>query len=381
MTPRRVHRLMANLTLDKDSGRYRYRNPITGKRYWLGRDRIKAEARARAYNAEVAAILAARDTHTAVPTVNSVIEQYICNVVPGKPWDDGTKKNHLFALALYQREFAGELFGALDRVRLADWISKRSRTGEGFNKHRGRWVDIYRYAISRGLTDYNEAEAVMKRSVSKKIADNRKLRTRLSLGQFRQVHEAAPGWLRIAMEIALVTCQARAEVCAMRKSDLRDGWLYIIRDKVAADSDMAFIRVRETPTIRDIWTRAWEDGLACPCLVHRRPLSMRPQHLKNKAHPFAVEPDFVTRAFGEARDAAGVAAQLSPRQRPTFHEIRALGGRLYRKAGWTRDQVQALMTHADGKTTEIYLTSPEALTDDHYRPVEATMNLKQILEA
>ena len=133
-----------------------------------------------------------------------------------------------------------------------------------------------------------------------------------------------------------------------------------------------------TGQLKEIWQRAWEDGIPCPYLVHYRPRSQRPQHRQNKTHPFAVTADYVTKTFKAIRDETSVYDHLEPRQRPTFHEIRSLGARAYRKLGYGDEYIQALMTHTDQKTTEIYLQNPEALNERHFRPVKAEMKLSQL---
>lgn len=384
MTPRpRKHALPDNLTYDQPSGRFRYRNPETGARTWFGRDRNVAIERARQANEAMRAIRAQRDTAAGLPpTVARVIDLYAVNVIPRKPWDDGTRKNHQFALQLYRREFGGRLFGTVDRVFLADWLERRCTTADAYNKHRARLIDLWRYAIARRWVDFNEAEATMARSGSRKLAANRKVRQRLTTAAYWAIHDHpdTPPWLRIAMEASLVTLQARAEVCGFKRSDTRDGWLYVIRDKVAGDSDMAFIRIQLTPQIEDIWRRAWADDIPSPYLVHYRPASMRPQHQANKPHWTAITPGYLTRAFKAARDATGLFEHLEPRQRPTFHEIRSLGARAYRAMGYPEAYISALMTHTDTKTTEIYLRNPEALRPEHYRQVAAELTLAAVPE-
>ena len=133
-----------------------------------------------------------------------------------------------------------------------------------------------------------------------------------------------------------------------------------------------------TGQLKEIWQRAWEDRIPHPYLVHYRPRSQRPQHRQNKTHPFAVTADYVTKTFKAIRDDTSVDDHLEPRQRPTFHEIRSLGARVYRKLGYGDEYIQALMTHTDQKTTEIYLQNPEALNERHFRPVKAEMKLSQL---
>ncbi len=67
--------------------------------------------------------------------------------------------------------------------------------------------------------------------------------------------------------------------------------------------------------------------------------------------------------------------------RPTFHEIRGLGSRLYEAAGVSQKAIQSLMTHSNPRTTKIYLDGgANALTDDDYVPVAASMRLNEVLK-
>jgi hypothetical protein len=68
-----------------------------------------------------------------------------------------------------------------------------------------------------------------------------------------------------------------------------------------------------------------------------------------------VRPEYLTNAFYDAREASGHYAHLGPEERPTFHEIRGLGARLYRDKGVAATEIQLTLTHADEKTTAIYL--------------------------
>jgi hypothetical protein len=73
-------------------------------------------------------------------------------------------------------------------------------------------------------------------------------------------------------------------------------------------------------------------------------------------------------------------AHLNPAQRPTFHEIRGLGARLYRSRGITESAIQALMTHAHQRATQIYLErGKEALTNEDYVTVSAPLSVRELL--
>ena len=77
---------------------------------------------------------------------------------------------------------------------------------------------------------------------------------------------------------------------------------------------------------------------------------------KERTHHTQVLPEQISRAFAEARNAAGIMGKNAP----TFHEIRSLGGALLREAGWSVEQVQDLMTHTSEAMTEHYLGGHEA---------------------
>lgn len=67
--------------------------------------------------------------------------------------------------------------------------------------------------------------------------------------------------LQVALEQSLVTLQA----------DYRDGYLFVIRDKVSGDAEMAFIKIRLTPELEEIRRRSFKlDDTASPYLMHRK---------------------------------------------------------------------------------------------------------------
>ena len=183
-----------------------------------------------------------------------------------------------------------------------------------------------------------------KRSTS--AATGRKQSERLTLDQYRAIHATAPGWLQVAMDLSLITLQRRGDVVRMRYDDERDGRLEVDQGKTGAA-----LSVEIGAELRAVIKRSRADGVLSPFIVHRR--SQR--RAAGQEHRTQVAEEMVTRAFAEARDSLPELAAMEPERRPTFHEIRALGGRMYEEAGWTRGEIQALMGHADEEMTEHYL--------------------------
>ena len=123
---------------------------------------------------------------------------------------------------------------------------------------------------------------------------------------------------RATHRLDLVTLQARKEICNTRYSDYRDGWLYVIRDKVSGESEMGFIRIAVTPQLDEIRRRSLTDGVLSTYLVHRPPKRQRREWTETKPHWTYVNPSYLSKAFGKAREACGRYASLAPAKRPTF---------------------------------------------------------------
>lgn len=118
------------------------------------------------------------------------------------------------------------------------------------------------------------------------------------------------------------------------------------------------LKIALTPSLSALLARC-RDAVASPYLIHRLPGRARPsdQRAKDRVHHTKVLPEQLSRAFADARDAAGITSEHPP----TFHEIRSLGGALLIEHGWALPQVQALMGHASEAMTQVYL-------DGHQQP-------------
>lgn len=369
---------------DGDRGGFIVQNPVTGKRKRFPPER-EQEARETALllNQYLETRRQKELLDAGKPRLNEVIDDWEREELPRQPWDDSTRATAKWRLERVKRELGKDeaLIEDLNCVAIGDWLARTAPRADPFNKWRRILVLVWGFAVSKGKAPSNEAEKVQRRSTSRKIAENRKRRSQLDIEGFKAIHEKAGELLRLAMELSLVTLQARGEVCRMRHEDFRDGWLYIIRDKVAGDSDMAFIRVAVTPELEALRARALRlDAIASPYLIHRRPERMQRRWLAGKDHWTCVAPGYLTDLFAEARDQVERYAQLPERDRPTFHEIRGLGSRLAKARGMSKEAIQALMTHSNPRTTEIYLEhGREALTDEHFVPVKAPFSVRELL--
>ena len=370
------------MTPDAARGGFVVRNPLNGKRR---RYSAAQEALARETALLLAQLVDVRRQRALMdagkPTVASIVDGWRRDRLPRQPWDASTRRTAEWRLARIDKEFGDRLAHDCDCLFLETWLAKTARRADPFNKWRQLLVLLWRYAVSQKLVPTNEAEKVERRSTSRKIAGNRKTRQQLDVAGFQAIHAAAPAWLRLAMEASLVTLQARREVCGIRHADFRDGFLFIIRDKVAGDSAMAFIKIRLTAELEDLRARARKlDDIVSPYLVHRAPARRQRRWMEGKAHWTAVNEHYLTQAFAAARDSIERYQLVPEKERPSFHEIRGLGARLYEDRGVAKPQIQALMTHSSPRTTEIYLErGAGALSDEDFRSVSAPFTVRDLL--
>lgn len=376
-----------HMTPDGGRGGFFVRNPINGKKK---RFRADQEQEARTLALRLGELLEIRRQRTLLdagrPKIGQYVDTWLKERLPLQPWDESTRKTATWRCERIKREMGERLFEDTDCTWLEDWLSRTAPKADPFNKWRQMLILIWRLAVVRKATQTNEAEKVERRSTSRKIESNRKTRRQLDVEGYKLIYAQGTPVLQLAMDCSLVTLQARREVCNFQHPDFRDGFLFVIRDKTAADSAMAFIKIRLTPELEALQARSRQlvdrkgNAIASPYLIHRRPDRMQRRWTAGKPHWSYVNEDYITQLFADARDKVARFKELPERERPSFHEIRGLGGRLYQAKGVAKEAIQALMTHSSPKTTAIYLErGPQALTNDDFVTVAAPFTVKELL--
>lgn len=373
--------LPAFMTPDGGRGGYFVRNPITKQK-----KRFADEADARAA-AEALGLWVANERKRDIieqgrPTFGPLVDLWMRDELPFKPWGKSTRVNNVAKLRRIQRELKDRVIDKTDCLYFQDYLAGFCKNADAFNKWRYALAMLCAFAVSRKMASTNEAAKVLERSTSKKIDMNRKVRQPLDVPGFHAVHAKAEPWLQLAMELSMLTLQARREVCDMQHQHFRDGHLFVIRQKTAGDSDMAFIKIAMTTELESLRARALRlDNALSPYLIHRRAVRRKAVQGRTLPHWTYIRGDYLTKAFQEARDACGLYADMEPEQRPTFHEVRGLGSRIAKAHGVSKAEIQALMTHSNPRTTAIYLEGGlAALSDGDYVSVTAPLTLAQMLQ-
>lgn len=375
-------------------------NPVTGKKTRTPDEslaRRTAEALAQHYADE-------RQREGSLPasiralTVARLVERYIAEQVPHKGWKPGTRRNNLCRLNRIKAELGNRFISETNRVDLAEWLNGICNDGaETFNKYRHTLKLLWAFAESENLASTNEADMMLERSMSKNLVANRVKRATLDIKGFWAIHEQAPDWLKLAMELSLITLQSRNEVCNMEHVHFKaDGRVYVVREKVSSLSDAGFVKIKVSPELLQLKKRSYMlDAFSArspyggpPNLVHRKPFKRFARQAfyaqlaetgKEPKHWTYVVPHYLSQQFRKARDKTGLWAHLPPLERPGFHRIRKLASQLLEAQGAAEGEIQALMTHSNPKTTQIYTErGREALTDDDFRAVDVTLSMKDL---
>lgn len=348
---------------------YYYRHPITGHRTSFGYDRTESVKAAKQLNqilgAESDLIAKVQTGHPDLVTVGDYFLHYKTQVLPtrrinGHPLSPEYLQETKRVLARIEEGIGSKrAIVGVTQTELAAYLNKLS-SSEVYNQHRKRMVQVWAYAVSDGIVPENLPEKIIKRD-----KDVRQ-RERLTLAGYKAIYGQATPAIRHAMELSLNALQRRADIQKWQFKDQAEGFAYIIQSKTRKHGKCAYLRIPLTlpvvysetgaKTLADIIAKC-RDNLACPHLIHHKPKRVRPS--KEKKHAFQLSRKEISDGFREARDASGMFDGMEPAQRPSFHELLALGEHLREKQGWTPSEIQVLRGHTNERTTKIYLEGHE----------------------
>ncbi|MFL1405425.1 phage integrase Arm DNA-binding domain-containing protein [Marinobacter sp. M1N3S26] len=364
--------LPANLYTNKVNGvtYYKYRHPETGVHHGMGASKSEACAAARQLNGILLkdSDLVGQVMGTAEQNINHLIKRFKEEHLPTKKLAASTLQTTNYRLGRIGRDIGDRQIDQVDVQAIAEYLDDNFER-DSYVKHRAMLIELFRFAMMKGLYPAewgNPAETTYAKT------DYGKDRRRMTLEQFRKIHAVAPAWLQIAMEIALITLQGRAEVISMKFDQYQDKTIRVVRQKTSKH-EHSHLEIY-CPELEDIIKRARKSGVASPYIVHRFP--KRKKDAEGREHWTQLTPNHFTEQFRKYRDKSKAFDHLPREQRPTFHEIRALGSWLYKQAGYDNETyIQPLMAHADGKMTEHYQKGHQR----EWVRVEAGLEIKSII--
>jgi integrase len=359
MAPRQKARrpsvLPMNLYQNHAGKTYRYKHPLTGKFHGMGNDKAKAVAAAKQLNRMLMPDNELVNAVLGSVTVNEHIEWMRHHIIPDREYSQNT-------LSLTQTRYRN-LITAFGNKSLADVTVQQvselieNTTPRVANQIRQVAIDVFNVAMSRGLCDRNPAQSTLKRK-------QKTQRKRLTEKEFIAIHNQAPKWLQKAMDMAYLTLQRRSDIVALKFSDITDGHLYVIQQKTQK-YDTGYLKIKLSLPLLEL-IESCQDKTNSPFIIHRKP--NRIVKRENLEHWTQIMPATVSREFKKVRDDLTIFKKVPMGERPTFHEIRALGIKAMKDIG---ENPQQLAGHSSEGMTRNYDSG-----HDEVRWVETGSSLK-----
>lgn len=347
----------ANLHAHTDSktGRvyYSYRHPDTGKRHGMGTDKHAAMAAARELNNRLQGESPLVAQVMSDMTITRAIPLFERDYLADRELAEKTRYLYAITARKFARSVPDRSVRSTTVKVLADFLD--TLPNRASNLYRNTLIHFYRFCCAKGWIDWNPAEATLKKQETVK-------RQRLTLAQYQQIWFKASLPIRDAMDLSLKTLQARAEISAMKFEHYNRTTrkLRIIRRKTHKASlarmqrglpASAFIEILADDELHELIERCRNDVVSAYMVHHTRK--------KSDVRGRGLSPEALSRGFQSAREKAGIFSDLLPEQRPTFHEIRALGAHLLRKKGVSETVIQQLLGHTSKAMTWKYLEGHE----------------------
>lgn len=333
----------------RPDGYFYYRDPTKKKNNikGLGRDRAKAFQGARAANAT----LAARTKSSLVAWVSGIeddtVTVWMGKYIPlwkaeEKPKPASIAKAEGYINRFKESDFAHLHVRDVTTKHIAEYLDKIRHDSVALNM-RTRLLDIFRLAETKGLIETGKNPVTATTPRGYEVA-----RERLSLEQFLAIREKVIPWVANGMNLALLTGQRIGDIVNMKFTDYKDGWLYIEQEKtgIKLRQEGRIYLAAAGMTIEDA-IKQCRNRVVSHYMVH---------HTRSGGNYKAgdqVSQDGLSEAFTAARDECGIVATQEGKTPPTFHEIRSLAERLYKKE-YGKDFAQAIMGHKHAKTTAEY---------------------------
>jgi integrase len=333
--------------LHEHGGYYKYRNPQTGKYHGMGSDRKKAIAAARKLNAM---LMPTNDLVSRVVSDNAhlfgeILTRYRQEYLPTKKLKPKTLEETIYRLNRLERDLKDKPVQEMSVKFVADYLDQGFKNN-AYIKFRGLLSEVFKFGITKGLTDDNPIQNTLAKAAEEKA------RRPLSMEWYTAIYAQAPEWLQVAMDFALISLQRRGDICAAKFEDIEGQHLKLIQRKTEKHGHRAHLKIAIGSSLDAVIRRSRLSGIASPFIIHRRPQRIR--RSKSMEHWTQVRPETLSKEFAKARDKVPEIKRLPAEERPTFHEIRALGGHLYLEAGFSDEYVQTLMGHSTLTMTHHY---------------------------
>lgn len=314
------------------NGKYfQYKHPQTGKFHGMGSDRAAAIQAANHLNAELILPISLVERVLAPKLTFSKWVDTYRELLQRRNFSPTTERQRTWQIDTLVAALGSKPLAQITTRDIAQFLD--ARPPRMSNVFRALLNDCFNEAIAKGHLTVNPV-AVTKNA---KVAVQRQ---RLELNEFLAIRAEIEPVMQSTLDLALITLQRREDLIALKWSETANGVVMVTQHKTGTR-----IRIHITPSLARVLENC-RSKFDTEWVLHRRETTGRYE----AGDP--LHTDFVTRRFQTTRDRLDLYPNLKPAERPTFHEVRSLGARLYEEAGM---DPQALLGHKNAKMTKVYL--------------------------
>jgi integrase len=336
---------------------WRYKHPVTGKFHGLGTDEavakeIAVEANSRLAEQKMRHLIQAKNEINKRLGGSATITEFLIRYkkTQEERLNRGEIKLNTFKQKSSPLKVLEEFFGQrkMDEITVKDIVSVlddykergHNRMGQIFRKVS---IDVFLEAQQVGEVPAGFNPALASKKPHVKIT-----RQRLTLDEWMLIFNAAEKdnyFLQRGMQLAILTGQRLSDICHMKFTDIKEGYLCIEQSKTGFKLAIPLeLRCNALGVSLGEVISSCRDKILSPYLLHHH-------HAKGKAKRGGmVKPATLTVAFSKARDSVEYEWEKNGTA-PSFHEQRSLSERLYREQGI---DTQVLLGHSSVIMTNKY---------------------------
>jgi enterobacteria phage integrase len=334
-----------------------------GRSKSLGKDKAAALTAAAVLNEQfarrpdlIAKVRAAIEPQTVVandPPLSWLIGDYREKRLALQRYSERSRQEIEYKLSAYDRHWGERRIQSITVLDIATFLNARS--GHAQKKHRQLLRELFQFACHQGFRADNPASATMEPIVPPKK------RTRHTLEALDAMRVIAPDYLVRAINLALHSLQRRGDLIRMMRSavNLEQNTLQVLQEKTRNYPTPVFIEIDMHPELQEAVRACLAAPIACPYLLSYKPKRLLPKQQQKKPHHFAMSEAFISHEFARIRDDAKVYEHLAPGERPSFHDLRALGIKMVTDK-YGKGYAMALAGHADERMWRHYIEGHEA---------------------
>lgn len=337
---------------------YRYTMP-DGQRVGLGRDKKEAISTALTLNAELSRnpdllnqILHKRDikeqVKNPIPTMDYASEKFWERLLTMK-YADSVRKNQRQNLNRYKKLWGEKRVNDVTHQDVVDFLNPLS--AHAYIKHKALLVNMWQFFLHQAWAKDNWPANTMDAVLPEKA------RLPITYTDLMVIRAISPDYVQRSIDLALHSLQRREDLSKMQRDivNLTANTITVYQGKSEHYAKPIWIEVDMHDELRDAVVACMTSphSFRCPYLLHYVPKKMT-QEVKAKPHFMMMTPQFISNSFAEFRDKSGIFDHLEPEQKPTYHEIRALGEFMV-KNKYGKEYAKALAGHSTDAMYEHYV--------------------------